>query len=1059
MRKLKFLFAVCALFVSAGVQAQTDVTTSYIGDVARIVNGGGWHGSCSNNHKESDGIGWWNSQTISGSHAFANPTSDGATGESWSPEFGTAGVMMGRTMVLPSGSYTLSFDAFACNATNSVDPQTLPAAGDAVAFLTGENNIDITNTAAAGDNTFHKVSFTFNVTTANTPYEFGIKKLNDGSKIDWCQIKNVKLTLNSTNIFPVDNSSIASFTYSGSQTWHTNTWSTEGQGDGSRFQVPFHELWVGSGGKLADATITGSYTPTQTGVYKVSAWVRAMNEAGGEVTGAKIFVGDAESDACTGASVYSGKGRLGTYTAMADGESGTPFNYGFKIENAKINWLAFKNVTITYLGSLPEDEVSALIATAEALESQNMDPAIKSALTTAKGNLRANGSVANYNALAAAIADAQVSVEAYGLFAPEKEKALALGMTEGDIDALAPDVHALMVAEYNYVTTNYSYGVKLGTWTTENATDRSGQHWDNTSTSTYSEQNEGWGSQSWECSYSQNLTLPAGKYVFKVAGRKSSDAATLTLVVKNGNTTLGTVNDFPNGDTGLGINTSGATDFTTGEGHKYANGDLGRGWQWRYVKFELNDPATVNVAVTAGVEHAQYQWVGFCNATVQTDNADNVVLMEALVALNNAKTAATLTKSTNTGSGVFQYDETTNEGLWSVYSTAKNDADEYSLTSSSTADEVNDLVSALNTAIANYQNQALNAPDANKRYYMNIAEDGKDWNGNAITFIAGGRTDMGNYGIKYLATANANLNQALKFTAVEGETNTYKVSAIRVENGGEQYITTGSAYPDVEGNNNDQIRTTDDASKAMWIKVEATATNGQFQLRNMTANKIIANNGNNDMYTAGNASFTIAEAAQASVALKIDAEVKYGTRIFPFTPTLPTGVKAYSCKAADGKVLTLVEEETPAANTPYILENTTENDVNVTLTDWGVASSLDKVTVGWLTGVYEAESAPVGSYVLQNNNNKVGFYVVEEIDGKVPTVGAYRCYLSKPQAEGARAAYFFSEDLTTGITAVEALTSGDTQIFNAAGALLPTLQKGMNIIRKADGTSYKVMVK
>lgn len=1056
MRKLKLFMAACALLVSAGMQAQTDVTPSYIGDVTWIVNGGG-HNHSSNNHKESDGIGWWNTQTLpSGWHAFANPNASGGVGESWTSGFGSAGVMMGRTMVLPSGNYTLSFEAFGCNATNSTDPSTLPSAGDVVAFLTGKGNVDITNTAAAGDATFHNVSFTFDVTTANTAYEFGIKKLTDDSKIDWCQIKNVKLTLNSTDIFPVDNNSVASFTYNGNQTWHTNTWSTEGQRDGSRFQVPFHELWVASGGKLEDATISGSYTPTQTGVYKVSAWVRAMNEAGGEVTGAKIFVGDAESDACTGASVYSGKGRLGTYTAMADGESGTPFNYGFKIENAKINWLAFKNVTITYLGSLPADEVSALIATAEALENQEMDPTIKSALTIAKGNLSTTGSVANYNALVAAIADAQASVEAYSLFAPEKEKALALGMAEEDIDDLAPDVHALMVAEYNYVTTNYSYGVELGTWTTDNATDRSGQHWDNTSTSTYSEQNEGWGSQSWSCSYSQDLTLPAGNYVFKVAGRKSSDAATITLEVKNGQTTIGTVNDFPNGDTGLGINTSGATDFTTGEGHTYANGGIGRGWQWRYVKFTLDEPATVNVSVNASATDL-YQWVGFCNATVQTDTEDNIALMEALVALNDAKTAATLTKSTNTGSGVFQYEETTNENLWSTYNTAKTNADEYSLTSSSTADDVNALVSALNTAIANYQNQALNAPDAAKRYYMNIVEDGKDWNGNAITFIAGGRTDMGNYGIKYLATANANLNQALKFTAVEGETNTYKVSAIRVENGGEQYITTGSAYPDVEGNNNDQIRTTDDASKAMWIKVEATATNGQFQLRNMTANKIIANNGNNDMYTAGNASFTIAEAAQASVDLKIDAEVKYGTRIFPFTPTLPDGVKAYSCEAANGKVLTLAEVETPAANTPYILENTTENDVNVTLRGWGVASSLDDVTVGWLTGVYVAKSAPVGSYVLQNNENKVGFYVVEE--NKQPTVGAYRCYLDKRATESARAAYFFSDNETTGIAAIEALTAGNAQIFNAAGAQQPRLQKGMNIIRKADGTSYKVMVK
>ena len=410
MKKLKLLFSVAILLFGATVNAQTDVTNSYIGDVTWIVNGGGWHGSCSNNHKESNGRGWWNNQTISGSHAFGNPTADGGQGESWSPNFGSAGVMMGRTMVLPSGNYTLSFDAFACNATNSADPSTLPMTGDAVAFLTGENNVDITNAAAAGDATFHSVSFTFDVTTANTAYEFGIKKLTDDSKIDWCQIKNVKLTLNSDIVFPIVNNDVNVFTYSGNQTWHTNTWSTEGQSDGSRFQVPFHELWTGSGGKLNDATIKASFTPTESGVYKVSAWVRAMNEAGGAVTGAKIFVGDVEADACSGSVVNGGKGRLGTYTAMADGVAGTAFDYGFILENAEFNWLAFKNVTITYLGSMPQAEIDALLAQ---VPTGAMNASVKSTLNGYVAAFQSNASVANYNALSLYLPTAQASAAIY----------------------------------------------------------------------------------------------------------------------------------------------------------------------------------------------------------------------------------------------------------------------------------------------------------------------------------------------------------------------------------------------------------------------------------------------------------------------------------------------------------------------------------------------------------------------------------------------------------------------------------------------------------------------
>ncbi|MBR3619551.1 MAG: hypothetical protein IKN44_07370 [Bacteroidaceae bacterium] len=642
--KRKLLFSVVTLFAAVfsgggNLSAQVDVTESYIGDVTVVSGNVGWHGSCSNNHKESDGKGWWNNQTISGSHAFNAPNTDGGAGESWSPAFGSAGVMMGRTMVLPAGNYTLSFEAFACNATNSEDPETMPAAGDAVTFLTGKDDVDITNTANAGDNTFHNVSFTFDVTTDNTAFEFGVKKLANESKIDWCQIKNVTLTLNSDNVFPVPNNNNTKFFYSGEQAWRPNTWSTEGQWDGSRFQVPFHELWVDKkDGTLSDATITASFTPTESGVYKVSAWVRAVSEAGNDVTGVKIFVGDAETDACTGSSVISGKGRLGTYTAMADGVAGTSFNYGFIIDKASINWLSFKNVVITYLGELPAADVEELIEQANTLLALDMDATVKDNLTTAKNNLSSVKSVANYNALVTAISDARASADAYALFVPEKTKALALGMTAAEVETYAPNVKALKVAEYNFVNTNYAYGVELGTWTAEGPTGSlSEQHWSGEEKPYLEQSGAAWNSGEWSISYSQDLNLPAGNYVFKVAGRKNpGNGVTMQLLVKNGETVLGSVNDFPEGGTGRGITKAGATQFD-GENDLYANGGAGWGFEWRYVKFTLAEAATVNVAVKANAT-ASHQWVSFCDATVLTDNEANISLITYNIALNGAQT-------------------------------------------------------------------------------------------------------------------------------------------------------------------------------------------------------------------------------------------------------------------------------------------------------------------------------------------------------------------------------------------------------------------------------------
>lgn len=1022
MKKLKLLLAAFALLLGwSNASAGTDVTASYIGDLNAYSNGG-WEGSCANNHQESAGNGWWNTQkSLSGGHSFRN-------GESWCPNVGTAGVMMGRTMVLPAGNYTLSFEAYGATSANATNA-TAPTAGDVKAFFSGsDTKYDVTNTTL-DDATYHEVSYTFDVTTANTAYTFGIEKMSDDSKANWGRIKNVTLTLNSTNIFAVANNTVDPFTYSGTQTWHTNTWSTEGQGDGSRFQVPFHELWVASGGKLADATITGSYTPTETGVYKVSAWVRAVNESGGAVSGVKIFVGDTESDACSGSSVMSGKGRLGTYTAMADGVSGTPFDYGFIIKDATVNWLAFKNVTITYLGDLPQAEIDALL---DQVPSGKMSATIQSTLNTKVNDLNTNKSVAAYNALASYIATANASINDYADLNAAIAKAssytpLTNVSTYSDAIAAAQAVYddasvedcsetinglttakqTANVGDYTYVEDNFQYAVSLGTWTTVNAGEMSGQHWDGTTgdgASTYNEQANGWGSGNWTCSYSQDLALPAGNYVFKVAGRRSVDA-TLTLKVTKGNEVLGLVNDFPFGDTGKGITTAGDASFDEGT---FANTN-GLGWQWRFVKFTLADPATVNVAVT-GAATPKYNWVGFCNATVQTDDEDNVDLMEALVALNSAKAAATLTKRTaNVGTGVFQVSQTENESLWGDYSTAKSNAEAYELTSSSTVSEVTTVTSALTTAQTAYSdflaNPTLNAPDAEKRYVLTLAGKG------ALTFKTA--STEGGYGMPFM-TANVNLAQAFMFEAVSG--NTYKLYFYDLD-GDKRYICTRADYGE-GGTGTYGIRTATD--KSLEILMQATATEGVFNMLNTQCdNKKLGSNGG-DFYTDdAYTNWTIAEAAQAEVAINIASDVKYATRIFPFKPTLPSGVVAKSCTASEGNELTLVDVASPVANVPYILyaENGYTGDA---LTGWGTGAQTS-YTTGWLTGVYEETEAPVNSYVLQKNkeNGKVAFYLVAE--GEQPTVGANRCYLTTGDSGSARAAFFFRGDIT-GVDNVEAAT-------------------------------------
>ena len=419
---------------------------------------------------------------------------------------------------------------------------------------------------------------------------------------------------------------------------------------------------------------------------------------------------------------------------------------------------------------------------------------------------------------------------------------------------------------------------------------------------------------------------------------------------------------------------------------------------------------------------------------------------DGFVAAKNAYENLNTAKSSyhyNVGDGVFQMSSSQKATFDATISAAN------SIYSTGTASK-SDVETAIDNIAAAY---VLNAPEASKRYNVSIVDGEQAWNGNAVTFIAGGRGDMGGYAIQYLAPANAYMNQALKFTAVAGEANTYKVSAINVEDGGERYITTGSIY---DGNNT-QIRTTDEASSALQIKISATTTDGQFQLINTADNNraICRNSANpdNGMYTDGNVSFTISEASQAEVTVSCKAG-KYGTVILPFTPDVSSGfdgITFYGCNDVNNETnnLLLTEIDSPAANTPYIIKNTnrSENFTKV-LSGWGTAKQ-DSYNTGLLTGVYTAAriSASASNYVLQTHDDGVqAFYSVDADFTATP----YKAYLT--HSGGSVKAFGF--DIFDAINAIEAAQNEKTEIYNLAGQRLSKAQKGVNIIN-----GKKVLVK
>ncbi len=171
-----------------------------------------------------------------------------------------------------------------------------------------------------------------------------------------------------------------------------------------------------------------------------------------------------------------------------------------------------------------------------------------------------------------------------------------------------------------------------------------------------------------------------------------------------------------------------------------------------------------------------------------------------------------------------------------------------------------------------------------------------------------------------------------------------------------------------------------------------------------------------------------------------------GTFCAPFTVAIPAEYQSFVTVSTvtgvgEKNVLTLepITDGIVPAHTPVIVEIPQAFEMPAS----GIYVK-GTPTAGLLTGVYEATPAPVGSYVLQNNNDVLGFYQVGQAQ---PTVGANRCYLTVPDSNVK--AFYFNEDDATGIENLNnqnTLNSQNTPIYNLAGQRVNKMQRGINII-------------
>ena len=251
---------------------------------------------------------------------------------------------------------------------------------------------------------------------------------------------------------------------------------------------------------------------------------------------------------------------------------------------------------------------------------------------------------AEYNSAKNAFVDLKVSYDAWdAAYGAEKNVLEGLGIADqfktrptAAADA-AKGAQTMNVAEYEAVVKDYTTAIKLGDWITSGAANFNNEHWSGKVVNYLNQDDsdgKGWNADNWSMSASQEITLPAGEYVFKAAGRKSADA-TMTLSVKNGETALGEVVNFPSGNRGRGIATDGTASF---EGASYACKNEGYGWQWRFVPFTLTEKTTITISIEAGA-NLIHNWASFGDYSVMAKPntaASEVAYNQAIEAANAA---------------------------------------------------------------------------------------------------------------------------------------------------------------------------------------------------------------------------------------------------------------------------------------------------------------------------------------------------------------------------------------------------------------------------------------
>ena len=183
--------------------------------------------------------------------------------------------------------------------------------------------------------------------------------------------------------------------------------------------------------------------------------------------------------------------------------------------------------------------------------------------------------------------------------------------------------------------------------------------------------------------------------------------------------------------------------------------------------------------------------------------------------------------------------------------------------------------------------------------------------------------------------------------------------------------------------------------------------------------------------------------------IQFTMKAQYATLIIPCRVAPVNGLKSYTCsEIGDNNVIMLTENGGDLAqNVPYIIKANPGDKFTIIGWDKG---SRETHLGGLLTGVLTegGVNIPRDSYVLAKNEDKVGFFKVTGDAVKCPQ---YKCYLTPDAGENensARAFYFSSDDVETGINAVEIeeATPANAVIYDLSGRRVQSAKSGLYIV-------------